>query len=163
MKLSMTVEADTINVLALNGGRIVVDIDGIEPASLIDVVCDNGYSLRVVDGSDKQATEATLPPFTSLPGICCCTAHITEEDNAILDQASLQQHDGGNSDWVLYTGYGFLLRLNARRYPALELKRMGMSKACRRLVVTLIRRYATGILHLDAFGELLPGFEVFDW
>ncbi|MEK9231683.1 DUF5983 family protein, partial [Escherichia coli] len=82
----------------------VVDIDGIELASLIDVVCDNGYSLRVVDGSDKQATEATLPPFTSLPGICCCTAHITEEDNAILDQASLQQHDGGNSDWVLYTG-----------------------------------------------------------
>ncbi|EJE4328039.1 malate transporter, partial [Salmonella enterica] len=42
MKLSMTVEADTINVRALNGGRIVVDIDGIELASLIDVVCDNG-------------------------------------------------------------------------------------------------------------------------
>ncbi|EJB9128073.1 hypothetical protein MX551_004873, partial [Salmonella enterica] len=53
--------------------------------------------------------------------------------------------------------------LNARRYPVLALKRMGMSKACRRLVVTLIRRYAIGILHLDAFGELLPGFEIFDW
>lgn len=95
--------------------------------------------------------------------MCCSTAHITGEDNAILDQTSLQQHDGGDSDWILYTGYGFLLRLNARRYPVLALKRMGMSKACRRLVVTLIRRYAIGILHLDAFGELLPGFEIFDW
>lgn len=42
MKLSLTVEADSINVLALNMGRIAVDIDGIELASLIDVVCDNG-------------------------------------------------------------------------------------------------------------------------
>nr|WP_303244570.1 DUF5983 family protein [Salmonella enterica] len=26
-----------------------------------------------------------------------------------------------------------------------------------------MRRYAAGILHLDAFGELLPGFATFDW
>ena len=43
MKLSLTVEADTVSVLALNMGRISVDIDGIELADLIDVVCDNGY------------------------------------------------------------------------------------------------------------------------
>ncbi|WP_233469179.1 DUF5983 family protein, partial [Enterobacter asburiae] len=34
MKLSVTVEADAINVLALNMGRISVDIDGIELANL---------------------------------------------------------------------------------------------------------------------------------
>ncbi|WP_318578212.1 DUF5983 family protein, partial [Klebsiella quasipneumoniae] len=34
-KLSLTVEADTLNVLALNAGRIAVDIDGIELAALI--------------------------------------------------------------------------------------------------------------------------------
>ena len=51
MKLSLTVEADAINVLALNAGRIAVDIDGIELAALIDVVCDNGYSLRVAPES----------------------------------------------------------------------------------------------------------------
>ena len=38
MKLSVNVEADAINVLALNMGRIVVDIDGIELTDLIDVV-----------------------------------------------------------------------------------------------------------------------------
>lgn len=49
MKLSLTVEADAINVLALNMGRIVVDIDGIELTDLINVVNQNGYSLLVAD------------------------------------------------------------------------------------------------------------------
>ncbi|HDR2681677.1 TPA: hypothetical protein QCJ48_004457 [Enterobacter mori] len=49
MKLSLTLEASAVNVQALNTGRIAVDIDGIELADLIDVVCDNGYSLRVAD------------------------------------------------------------------------------------------------------------------
>lgn len=57
MKLSLTVEADAINVQALNMGRIVVDIDGIELAELIDVICDNGYSVRVADKSGKLVVE----------------------------------------------------------------------------------------------------------
>ncbi|HGU8695237.1 TPA: DUF5983 family protein, partial [Escherichia coli] len=39
MKLSLTLEADSINVQALNMGRIVVDIDGVNLAELINVVC----------------------------------------------------------------------------------------------------------------------------
>jgi hypothetical protein len=58
---------------------------------------------------------------------------------------------------------GYLLCLGAWSFPVLRLKRLGLSKACRRLVVTLIRRYAAGIVHLDAFGEVLPGFATFDW
>ncbi|EMV8530942.1 hypothetical protein AADE18_004652, partial [Salmonella enterica] len=53
MKLCLNLEADRINVLALNMGRIAVEVDGIDLAELIDVVCDNGYSLRVVEESDK--------------------------------------------------------------------------------------------------------------
>lgn len=162
MKLSLTVEADTVNVLALNMGRISVDIDGIELTDLIDVVCDNGYSLRVADAPGKLIVEDPLPPVSRFNGIQCSTAHITREDHSILDQISLQHHDGSNSDWVLYTGYSYLLRLNARLYPALELKRMGLSKTCRRLVVTLMRRYSADIIHFDASGEQLPGFETFD-
>ncbi|MFZ5001141.1 DUF5983 family protein [Enterobacter asburiae] len=163
MKLSLTVEADAINVLALNMGRIAIDIDGIELADLINVVCDNGYSLRIADTPGKLIVEDPLPPVTRLNGIQCSTAHITSEDNAILDLAALQRHDGGNGDWILYTGYGYLLRLSARLYPVLELKRMGLSKDCRRLVTTLIRRYGIDILHLDAAGDLLPGFATFGW
>ncbi|EIP3425491.1 hypothetical protein LSE82_004284 [Salmonella enterica] len=163
MKLCLNLEADRINVLALNMGRIAVEVDGIDLAELIDVVCDNGYSLRVVEESDKQAAESTLPPFTSLSGMCCSTAHITEEDNHLLHMLSQQFLDYGNAEWIHFTGSGYLIRLEAWSFPVLRLKRLGLSKACRRLVVTLIRRYAIGILHLDAFGELLPGFEIFDW
>lgn len=163
MKLSLTVEADAINTMARNMGRIAVDNDGIELAELIDVVCDNGYSLRVADKPGKLVVEDPLPPAARLKGIQCSTSHISPGDNAILDQLSLQHHDGSHSDWVLYTGYGYLLRLNARLYPVLELKRMGLSKACRRLIVTFMRRYSTDIIHFDAAAERLPDFETFDW
>ena len=59
MKLSLTLEADSINAQALNMGRIVVDVDGIELAELINKVAENGYSLRVVDDRDSTETPAT--------------------------------------------------------------------------------------------------------
>lgn len=73
MKLSLTVEANTINVLALNAGRIAVGIDGIELADLINVVCDNGYSLRVADEPGKLVVEDPLPPVTRVNCIQCST------------------------------------------------------------------------------------------
>lgn len=163
MKLSLTIEADAVNVLALNMGRIAVDIDGIELTDLINVVCDNGCTLRIADEPDKATAESPQPPFTALPGIRCSTAHITEEDNTRLYALSHQTVDFGESEWVHFTGSGYLIRLTAWSYPVLRLKHLGLSKACRRLVVTLIRRYDVGIIHLDAFGEVLPGFATFDW
>lgn len=122
-----------------------------------------GIRFALLPPPGRLTVEDPLPPVARLNGIQCSTTHITREDNTILDHVSLQHHDGGNSDWILYTGYGWLLRLNARLYPVLELKRMGLSRACRRLVVTLMRRYSVGIVHLDACGEVLPGFTTFDW
>ncbi|WP_249826221.1 DUF5983 family protein, partial [Escherichia coli] len=98
MKLALTLEADCINVQALNMGRIVVDIDGIKLAELINKVAENGYSLRVVDESNQQSTY-TPPPFTTLSGIRCSTAHITETDNAWLYSLSHQTSDFGESEW----------------------------------------------------------------
>ncbi len=49
MKLSLMLEADRINVQALNMGRIVVDVDGVNLTELINKVAENGYSLRVVE------------------------------------------------------------------------------------------------------------------
>jgi len=163
MKLSLTVEADAINVLALNMGRIAIDIDGIELADLINVVCDSGYSLRIADTPGKLVVEDPLPPAARLNGIQCSTAHITAEDNSLLFALSHQHEDFGESEWISYTGSGYLLRLGAWSFPFLRLKRLGLSKSCRRLVLTLIRRYSAGIIHLDAFGEVLPGFATFDW
>ncbi|EPR9494948.1 DUF5983 family protein [Klebsiella pneumoniae] len=163
MKLSLTVEADAINVLALNMGRIVVDIDGNELTDLINVVNQNGYSLLVADEPGKLIVEDPIPPVARLNGIQCSTAHITAEDNALLFTLSHQHEDFGESEWISYTGSGYLLHLGAWSFPVLRLKRLGLSKACRRLLVTLMRRYAAGIVHLDAFGEVLPSFTTFDW
>ena len=109
MKLALTLEADSVNVQALNMGRIVVDVDGIELAELINVVCNNGHSLRVVDESDRASTDCT-PPFAALTGIRCSTAHITETDNAWLYSLSHQTSDFGESEWIHFTGTGYLLR-----------------------------------------------------
>ena len=59
MKLALTLEADSVNVQSLNMGRIVVDVDGLEFAVLINKVAENGYSLRVVDERDTTETPAT--------------------------------------------------------------------------------------------------------
>ena len=162
MKLALTLEADSINVQALNMGRIVVDIDGVNLAELINNVAENGYSLRVAEESDQQST-CTPPPFTILAGIRCSTAHITETDNAWLYSLSHQTSDVGESEWIHFTGSGYLLRTDAWSYPVLRLKRLGLSKTFRRLVVTLIRRYGVSLIHLDASAECLPGLPTFDW
>ena len=61
MKLALTLEADSVNVQALNMGRIVVDVDGVNLTELINNVAENGYSLRVVEESDQQST--CTPPL----------------------------------------------------------------------------------------------------
>ncbi len=59
MKLSLMLEADRINVQALNMGQIVVDVDGVNLTELINKVAENGDSLRVVDERDSTETPAT--------------------------------------------------------------------------------------------------------
>ena len=159
MNLSLTPEADGINVQAMNMGRIVVDVDGVNLTELINKVAENGYSLRVVEESDQQST-CTLPPFATL---ACSTAHITEKDIAWLYSLSHQTSDFGESEWIHFTGSGYLLRTDAWSYPVLRLKRLGLSKTFRRLVVTLTRRYGVSLIHLDASAECLPDQPTFDW
>ncbi|MEB7742838.1 DUF5983 family protein, partial [Escherichia coli] len=84
-----------------------------------------GYSLRVVDESDRNSTNYTSPPFTALTGIRCSTAHITETDNAWLYSLSHQTSNFGESEWIHFTGSGYLLRTDAWSYPVLRLKRLG--------------------------------------
>ncbi len=55
----MTLEADSVNVQALDMGHIVVDINGVNITELINKAAENGYSLRVVDDRDSTETPAT--------------------------------------------------------------------------------------------------------
>ena len=69
----MTLEADSVNVQALDMGHIVVDIDGVNITELINKAAENGYSLRVVDERDTTETPATSASPHQLP-----------EDNTVI-------------------------------------------------------------------------------
>lgn len=163
MKISLNVEAYGINVLALNMGKIAVEVDGVDIETLLNVVNDNGYTLQVADVPGPITVEDSFPAPARLTGIQCSTAHITDADNQLLYALSHQAEEYGDAEWVQYTGSGYLLCLDAWSFPVLRLKRLGLSKAARRLIITLIHRYSCSIIHFDAFGELLPEFDTFDW
>lgn len=163
MKLSLNLEADSINVLALNMGRVAVEVDGVQLAELVDVVNDNGYTLTIADTPGSITVTDPLPAIARFSGIQCSAAHITREDNTILHALSQMNESHGDTEWLHFTGSGYLIRLDAWSFPVLQLKRRGLSKSCRRLIVALMCRYSISYIHLDAFALTLPGFVTFDW
>ena len=104
-----------------------------------------------------------LPLHCIFTGIQCSTAHITDQVNERLYQLSRDMAVYGDAEWVHFTGTGYLIRLDAWQYPVLRLKRLGLSKACRRLILALCHQYAITSIHFDAAGDVLPGVEHFDW
>lgn len=117
----------------------------------------NGGAFMAPEPDDDD--DETWVLFSAMNG----TAHITEKDNAWLYSLSHQTSDFGESEWIHFTGSGYLLRTDAWSYPVLRLKRLGLSKTFRRLVVTLIQRYGVSLIHLDASAECLPDLPTFDW
>ncbi|OVB66057.1 hypothetical protein UP72_25730, partial [Escherichia coli] len=55
----MTLEADSVNVQALDMGHIVVDIDGVNITELINKAAENGYSPRGGGCPTPHETTAT--------------------------------------------------------------------------------------------------------
>lgn len=49
MKIGLNLSADSISVLAMNMGKIAVDVDGIEIAELIAAVNAQGLTLRIAE------------------------------------------------------------------------------------------------------------------
>lgn len=57
MKIGLNLNADSINVLALNMGKIAVDVDGIELAELIAAVNAQGLTLRIAEEPGEVIVE----------------------------------------------------------------------------------------------------------
>ena len=101
MKLALTLEADSINAQALNMGRIVVDVDGIELAELINKVAENGYSLRVVN--DHQLPEdntviQSVMPLTTETALDILIAWL--QDNIDCESGIIFDNDEDKTDSV---------------------------------------------------------------
>lgn len=59
MKISLNLNTDSINVLALNMGKIAVDVDGIELAELIAAVNAQGLTLRIAEEPGELIVETS--------------------------------------------------------------------------------------------------------
>ena len=84
MKIGLNLGAGSISVLALNMGKIAVDVDGIELAELIAAVNAQGLTLRIAEEPGEVIVETPLPAGSRLAGVCYSTAHITSGDNTLL-------------------------------------------------------------------------------
>ncbi|KJV25400.1 hypothetical protein VI01_23800 [Pantoea sp. SM3] len=89
------------------------------------------------------------------------TAHLCAEDNALLDEITTREV--GNGEWVHYIGGGYLLRLTACTSPVLRLKEAGLSKEARRVIASLIRSDALGILIFESGAPEVEGFTTYSW
>lgn len=90
----------------------------------------------------------------------CCISHMTEEDNILLMDLSQTKPE---SEWILDTGVGYLIRLDARMRPLMHLKRFGLSKNVRRLIIQCMKSADISMIHFSQVGEELNNVETFDW
>lgn len=105
-------------------------------------------------------TSVTLSSMMVRPVMECCIAHIEEEDNLVLADLSRETQSG---EWIIDTGVGYLIRLDAVMYPILKLKKYGLSKSTRRLIVQCRKQINISMIHFSSVGDELDGFPVFDW
>jgi len=59
LKIDLNISADSINVLALNMGKIAVNVDGIELAELIAAVNAQGLTLRIAEEPGEVIVETS--------------------------------------------------------------------------------------------------------
>lgn len=102
----------------------------------------------------------SLPRMMLRPVMECCINHITEDDNLLLQDLSLEKHEGA---WILDTDVGYLLRLDAVTRPLNRLKRVGLSRAARELIFSAIRQADISMIHFSSVGDHVEGAPVFDW
>ncbi|WP_373271783.1 DUF5983 family protein [Escherichia coli] len=94
------------------------------------------------------------------PVLECSTSHITEGDNALLENLSSSHEDSG---WILNSGVGYLLRLDAVYDPLIRLRRLGISRTTRALIARAIRQADISMIHFSAVGDEIEGAPTFDW
>lgn len=101
-----------------------------------------------------------LPRMMLRPVLECCINHITEEDHDILDSIGHWDEDSG---WLMNTGVGYLIRLDAVTNPLHRLKKMGISRTTRAFIFCAIRQADVSMIHFSAVGDHVEGAPVFEW
>lgn len=94
------------------------------------------------------------------PVLECCISHITEDDQLLFNDISLEKFEGS---WIIDTDVGYLIRLEARSRALLRLKNLGVSRTTRQLIYRYVKQANISMIHFSQVGEKLEGSPVFDW
>lgn len=119
-----------------------------------------GWTWNDITDSLEWGKSLTLPSMMLRPVMECCISHLTEDDNILLQDLSLNKHEGS---WIMDTDYGYLIRLDAVTSPLHHLKKLGLSRAARALIYSAIRRADISMIHFSSLGNEVAGAPVFDW
>ena len=121
---------------------------------------DEEWSWNDVVDSLNWGKRIAVPRMMLRPVLECCINHITLDDYHILENIGFWAEDSG---WLMNTGVGFLIRLDAVTDPLLRLKKKGISRTTRAFVFCAIRQADVSMIHFSAVGNHVEGAPVFEW
>lgn len=121
---------------------------------------DEGWAWNDVVKSLGWGKMLTLGVRVIRPVLECSICHITLADSSLLGNLTCGI---STREWVHDTGVGFMIRLDAVRFPLLKLKRKGLSASARWIIWHGIKQANISMIHFSAVGDILEGFQSFDW
>ncbi|MBY6260093.1 DUF5983 family protein [Phytobacter diazotrophicus] len=121
---------------------------------------DEEWSWNDITDSLGWGKSIIMPRMMLRPVMECSIAHLTKEDNFLLQDMSLEKHEGS---WIMDTGCGYLIRLEAVTNPLHRLKKLGLSRAARELIFCVIRRADISMIHFSNVGDEVDNAPIFDW
>lgn len=121
---------------------------------------DEEWSWNDVTDALNWGARVILPRMMLRSVLECSTSHITEGDNELFESLGSDHEDSG---WILNSGIGHLLRLNAVYDPLIRLKRLGISRTTRALIARAIRKADISMIHFSSVGEEIEGAPTFNW
>lgn len=83
------------------------------------------------------------------PMLKCSLEHITKKDNDLL--AMLCQSEC-ESEWIYESEFGYIIDVDAVRYPVLMLKKNGLSREARWLIQYAIKQANISMIYVTQWG-----------
>lgn len=121
---------------------------------------DEEWSWNDITDSLGWGKPLTIPRRMLRPVMECFIRHITAEDNLVLGGLAFRYED---SEWVINTSAGYLIRLDAFSNTLLRLKRAGISRTTRAFIFCAMRQADISMIHFSSAGDAVDGAPLFDW
>lgn len=118
------------------------------------------WSWNDITDSLQWGERIAIPRMMLRPVLECSISHITLEDNLLLEDLGFWHEDSG---WILNTGVGYLIRLEAVTRPLHRLKKIGVSRTARAFIFSAMQRADISMIHFSSVADEVDGAPVFNW